>query len=178
MSEKEKLPLFYNVEEEEIVGVNPQSNGYRLPTEAEWAWSTRYNKGNMLKYSWGNQLPPAPDSGNFADRSGAAILGNIQATYNDKFAVTAPVGSFPANDRGLYDLSGNVAEWVTDFYEIKTGLSQKIEKDPLGGEKGDYHVIRGSSWAHGTMTELRLSFRDYGSEPRNDVGFRIARFVE
>ncbi len=178
LSEKEKLPLFYNVEEEEIVGVNPQSNGYRLPTEAEWAWSTRYNKGNMLKYSWGNQLPPAPDSGNFADRSGAAILGNIQATYNDKFAVTAPVGSFPANDRGLYDLSGNVAEWVTDFYEIKTGLSQKIEKDPLGGEKGDYHVIRGSSWAHGTMTELRLSFRDYGSEPRNDVGFRIARFVE
>lgn len=178
LSEQERLPLFYQLEEDEIVGINEQSNGYRLPTEAEWAWSTRYKNGAMLKYSWGNQLPPSPGSGNFADRSGAAILGFIQATYNDKYAVTAPVGSFGANDRGLYDLSGNVAEWMTDFYEIKTGMSSKIEKDPLGAASGDYHVIRGASWAHGTMTQLRLSYRDYGNDPRNDVGFRIARFVE
>ncbi|MFT4924216.1 MAG: sulfatase activating formylglycine-generating enzyme [Phenylobacterium sp.] len=179
LSEKEKLPLFYQVEEGLISGFNQQSTGYRLPTEAEWAWSTRLNNnGQMMKYSWGKQLPPTPGSGNFADRSGAAILGFIQASYNDKYAVTAPVGSFAANDRGLYDLSGNVAEWMTDFYEVKTGLSSKIEKDPLGGETGDYHVIRGASWAHGTMTQLRLSFRDYGVDPRNDVGFRIARFVD
>ncbi|MFT5164546.1 MAG: sulfatase activating formylglycine-generating enzyme [Alteromonadaceae bacterium] len=178
LSEKEKLPVFYQVEENEIVAINQKSNGYRLPTEAEWAWSTRYKNGTMLKYSWGDQMPPSPGAGNFADRSGAAILGNIQATYNDQYPVTAPVGSFTANDLGIYDLSGNVAEWMTDYYEIKTGLSQKIENDPISSQSGDHHVIRGASWAHGTMTQLRLSFRDYGNEPRNDVGFRIARFVE
>jgi formylglycine-generating enzyme required for sulfatase activity len=178
LSAKDKLPPFYKFDADEFTGINPDATGYRLPTEAEWAWITRYKNGQMLKYSWGSKLPPMPNSGNFADRSGASILGFIQATYNDKYVVTSPVGSYPANDRGIYDLSGNVAEWVHDFYEVKTGLSVKIEHDPLGVDKGDYHVIRGSSWAHGTMTELRLSFRDYGAEPRNDVGFRIARFVD
>jgi formylglycine-generating enzyme required for sulfatase activity/biopolymer transport protein ExbD len=178
LSQKEKLPSFYTIEDGEVTGVNPQSNGFRLPTEAEWAWITRYKDGQMLKYAWGSQLPPMPNSGNFADRSGAAILGFIQATYNDKYAVTSPIGSFPPNEKGIYDLSGNAAEWMHDFYEVKTGLSLKIERDPLGSETGDYHVIRGSSWAHGTMTQLRLAFRDYGADARNDVGFRIARFVD
>jgi hypothetical protein len=39
-------------------------------------------------------------------------------------------------------------------------------------------VIRGSSWRHGRITELRLSYRDHGREPRDDVGFRVARYVE
>ena len=178
LSEQEKLPLFYQIKEGEIVGTNPQNNGYRLPTEAEWTWAARFENGQMLKYTWGKNLPPAENSGNFADRTSAPILGFIQAKYNDTFIATSPIASFPANPKGLFDLSGNAAEWMNDFYEVKTGLSRKIERDPLGAEQGDYHVIRGSSWAHGTMTELRLSFRDYGIEPRNDVGFRIARFVD
>ena len=178
LSEQENLPVFYLVDKGEITGSNPQSNGYRLPTEAEWAWAARFENGQMLKYAWGKNLPPAENSGNFADRTSAPILGFIQAKYNDTYIATSPIASFPANPKGLFDLSGNAAEWMHDFYEVKTGLSRKIERDPLGAEKGDYHVIRGSSWAHGTMTELRLSFRDYGIEPRNDVGFRIARFVD
>jgi hypothetical protein len=47
--------------------------------------------------------------------------------------------------------------------------------DPLGPERGNSYVIRGSSWRHATATELRLSYRDYGNEARPDVGFRIAR---
>ncbi|MCH2577461.1 MAG: hypothetical protein MK003_03790, partial [Pseudomonadales bacterium] len=50
--------------------------------------------------------------------------------------------------------------------------------DPLGPEDGQFHAIRGSSWAHGSITEIRLSFRDFGIEPRDDVGFRIARYLE
>ncbi len=51
-------------------------------------------------------------------------------------------------------------------------------RDPLGPDTGDYHVIRGSSWMNGTITELRLTFRDYGTDGRPDLGFRIARFAE
>ena len=52
-----------------------------------------------------------------------------------------------------------------------------VVDDPLGPDSGVYHVIRGSSWAHGTVTELRLSYRDYNNMPRDDVGFRVARYL-
>ena len=95
--------------------------------------------------------------------------------YNDNYGVSAPVGTFQPNAHGLYDLGGNVAEWTQDWYEIP---SQQTVKDHLGPSTGEYKVIRGASWMHGTITELRLSFRDYGIEGRNDVGFRIARYAE
>jgi formylglycine-generating enzyme required for sulfatase activity len=178
LSEKEKLPPFYTLEDGVVNGFDSNSNGYRLPTEAEWAWAAREQDGAMLKYAWGKTMPPSANAGNYADRSAAAILGNIIATYDDSFIVSSPVGKFGANHKGLADMSGNVAEWINDLYGMKTGLSLKTEVDPLGPEKGDHRVIRGSSWAHGTVTELRYSFRDYGNDPRNDVGFRLARYVD
>jgi hypothetical protein len=48
----------------------------------------------------------------------------------------------------------------------------------VGPVRGVYHVIRGSSWKHATRTELRLEFRDYGDAPRQDVGFRVARYAD
>jgi len=178
LSEKENLTSVYIVDGGQVVNFNDKANGYRMPTEAEWSWAARYNAGQMLKYAWGDTLPPAAGSGNIADVSGAAILGFIQPTYNDKFIASAPVGSFDGNDKGIFDLSGNAAEWMHDFYQIKTGLSLKAEQDPMGPMSGDYHVIRGASWAQGGRTELRLSFRDYGNEQRNDLGFRIARYAQ
>jgi len=179
LSEQEKLPPFYTLENNTVNGINAQSNGYRLPTEAEWSWAARVQKdGKPLKFPWGPSLPPAEKSGNYGDRRAAALLGNIQVGYDDGYAVTAPVGSFPSNEKGLYDLGGNVAEWVNDYYGIRTGLSLSLETDPTGPVEGSYHVIRGSSWGHGTVTDLRLAFRDYNSESRHDVGFRVARYVD
>jgi len=177
LSEKENLIPVYQIENNKLVSFDLNQEGYRLPTEAEWAWASRFNTGNMLKYSWGKNLPPTENAGNFADISGASILGTIIPRYNDKYIASAPVGSFTNNNKGLFDLAGNVAEWQHDFYEINTGLSLTVEKDPSGPLTGDYHVIRGSSWAHGSQTTLRLSYRDYGNDKRNDVGFRIARYV-
>ncbi|MGH8246162.1 MAG: formylglycine-generating enzyme family protein, partial [Gammaproteobacteria bacterium] len=73
---------------------------------------------------------------------------------------------------------GNAAEWVHDHYDIAAEESGAAALDPLGPESGEHHVIRGASWAHGGLTELRLSYRDYGLEGRDDVGFRIARYLE
>lgn len=178
LSEQDQLTPFYQVKAGVVSGVNEQAGGYRLPTEVEWAWSARLKQGAMMKYPWGEQLPPNENSGNFGDRQAAALLGSILMTYDDNFAVSSPVGKFPPNHRKLYDLGGNVAEWMNDYYGIKTGLSLKAELNPMGPIQGDFHVIRGSSWAHATMTDLRLSFRDYSNDARNDVGFRIARFIE
>ena len=175
LSEKDDLDKVYLIKEDKIIDFDINANGYRLPTEAEWVWASRFQKGQMLKYSWGSTLPPTKNSGNFADISGAPILGTVLPNYNDKYVATAPVASFEENMHGIFDLSGNVSEWLHDYYQIQTGLSHRTEQDPMGPKKGDYHVIRGSSWAHGSRTELRLSFRDYGNDKRNDLGFRLAR---
>ncbi|MCB1671411.1 MAG: PEGA domain-containing protein [Gammaproteobacteria bacterium] len=178
LSEQEGLPAFYVVEEQQVVGFNAESTGYRLPTEAEWAWVARTTGGgDELRFVWGDRLPPTGNSGNIADSSARALLGEIVMEYTDGYQVSAPVGRFDANYHGVFDLTGNVAEWVNDFYGSVGTIGGAPEVDPLGPESGEFHTIRGSSWADGSITELRLSFRDFGNNPRNDVGFRVARYL-
>ena len=178
LSEQEGLPLFYQVTDGVVTGFNPEATGYRLPSEAEWAWVARTDgSGELLRYTWGDQLPPPQNAGNFADTTAQSYLGEVMFDYNDNYFATAPVASFAPNHHGIYDMAGNVAEWVHDFYG-SVGVFGGKEVDPLGPESGMFHTIRGSSWAHGTITELRLSFRDWGEEARDDLGFRIARYLD
>jgi len=180
LSAQEGLEPFYTVEGDTVTGFNPESTGYRLPTESEWAWSARVQEdpNSLLKFPWGPVMPPPANHGNYADISAGVFLGRIIADYNDGYLGTAPIGSFPPNANGFFDMGGNVAEWVHDYYGATGQIGGREEVDPLGPAEGTYHVIRGSSWAHGTLTELRLSFRDYNNEPRDDVGFRVARYLE
>ena len=181
LSNADKLAPYYNLESGKVVGTNPTAKGYRLPSEAEWAWAAR-TTGNEAspdamnkRFAWGEQLPPPDRFENYADRSASSLVGRSIFGYNDNYITAAPVGTYKPNARGLYDLSGNVAEWIHDFYEIP---EQTVQTNPMGPASGEYHVIRGASWKHGTITELRLSFRDYGIDGRDDVGFRVARNAE
>ena len=179
LSKRESLAPFYQEQNGTVTGFNRQATGYRLPTEAEWAWAARaVGNQQAVKFPWGDDFPPTGKSGNYADVSAAHLVGRILPHYLDGHAATAPVGSYPPNSKGLYDMGGNVSEWINDYYDIAVGVSHKIEQDPMGPYSGDQHVIRGSSWANGTITELRYSYRNYGTDASNDLGFRIARFLE
>lgn len=159
--------------------VRPLRNGYRLPTEAEWAWAARAaGRDSILVYPWGDKLPPPDRAGNYADIAAAKLLPTTLVTYNDAFPVSAPSGSFKPNAVGIYDLGGNVAEWVQDFWTVDPDLLGNEKVDPLGPETGQFHVVRGSSWRSATVTELRLAYRVSGTGPREDLGFRIARNLE
>jgi len=177
LSEQAGLPLFYKTLNGRVIGFNAASHGYRLPTEAEWAWAARVKDGELLKYPWGDAFPPPAVVENYADTSSSYLTGRYVRDYNDGYPASAPIGSFKANHNGLYDIGGNVAEWIHDIYSV-ADTSGQTSRDPLGEQTGSNNVIRGASWAHGTVTELRLSFRDYGQRARDDVGFRVARFAE
>ena len=165
LSKKESLPPVYEEREGAMVARQPIPIGYRLPTEAEWAWIARFAKQSKpLKYPWGQGFPPPANSGNYGLR--------------DDYSATAPVASFKSNPLGLYDIGGNVSEWTHDYYSIFSGTSATPQNDPVGPAKGKHHVIRGSSWRHGSISELRMSYRDYSGKERSDVGFRIARYAK
>lgn len=177
LSSKEGLTPFYAEKDGIITGFNPKSKGYRLPTEAEWAWAARVAGDAWLKFPWGDDFPPRITSENYADDASAFLTGRVLNGYSDGYIVSAPTGSFGANSNGLYDMGGNVAEWVNDIYTVPPD-NTNLKIDPLGGQQGDNYVIRGASWTQARIHQLRLSHRDYGQAGRNDVGFRIARYAE
>ncbi len=179
LSKKEGRTPVYKQEFGKWVPVYPFTDGYRLPTEAEWAWAIRFEERPVpRKFPWGKAWPPPKGSGNFADLAARELVPSIIPKYDDGYASTSPVGTFAASSIGLYDGGGNVAEWVNDWYTVPTPGITEPEVDPTGPARGNSHVIRGASWRHAGITELRLSYRDYGTDPRVDVGFRIARNVD
>ncbi|WP_459874754.1 formylglycine-generating enzyme family protein [Desulfothermus naphthae] len=135
---------------------------FRLPTEAEWEYACR-SGGKKVKY--------ATSTGRLSHD-----LANYDGTGGrDRWEYTSPVGSFPANPLGLYDMSGNVWEWCEDWYD-KNYYSRSPRNNPQGPSSGKYRVLRGGSWYNGPRG-LRCAIRNWnGPVLRNyNFGFRLVR---
>ena len=179
LSRQEGLAPFYRKEGATYVAVQPFTNGYRLPFEAEWEFAARkVARTRPGSFPWDGRFPPRHPNGNYADEAARSILPVIIHGYQDGFPVLAPVANFPRNMAGVFDLGGNAAEWCHDWYSpIIAPMSGKAV-DPVGPVSGKYHVYRGSSWRDGNITELRIAFRGYANTPKDSLGFRVARFVQ
>ncbi len=181
LSAQEGLVPFYQTTKGYVSGNNIDANGYRLLTEAEWAWLARNTDDGVITYPWGNSktIPSKQRVGNFADQKAADILAFTVAGYDDGYKGPSPVGRFPENHRGLFDIDGNASEWVNDWYSSKgsSELSANALIDPLGPDVGEFHVVRGGSWAKGHLPQLRLAYREFAAKGKHDIGFRVARYA-
>jgi len=150
---------------------------YRLPTDQEWSiavgigrqekWKSDTTPATVLRnqeeFPWGKEWPPPKGAGNYSDESRHAKASGDNKpwmkSYDDNFPTTAPVMSFEPNKFGLYDMGGNVWEWVEDFYS---------------GESKE-RVLRGGSWYHHERGALLSSYRGHNTPDYQPTyaGFRV-----
>jgi len=148
---------------------------YRLPSEAEWEYAAR-GRTSTLSY-WGNDWSEQCTHANGADAAATQRFGTpLAEPCNDGRAFTAPVGAFTANAFGLYDVLGNVTEWVEDCrHDSYQGAPSDGRAWTTGGDC-DFRGARGGSW-RSSRFDLRSATRGFpGDIVRNDdAGFRVAR---
>ena len=147
---------------------------YRLLSEAEWEYAAR--AGSTTPFYFGSDEKQLCDHANVADQVGKRTYPDwIIADCRDGYLGTAPVGSFKPNAFGLFDMHGNVLEWVADCWNASYRGAPSDGSAWATGECGT-RVLRGGSWAREPRYQRLATRNKYQTNTRSfSIGFRVAR---
>ena len=178
LSKKEGLRPVYRFTGDEYLGSDSTADGYRMLTEAEWEWlAGKAGRHQQTIFPWGDETIIPQNSGNLADVTAKGFVAIFIPQYNDSQAGVSATGLFQPNPAGIHDLTGNVSEWTHDAYDHTVPSSDQIELDPFDTSNATYHTIKGSNWASGEVSELRVAYRTGSSAGNDRTGFRLARYL-
>ena len=167
-----EMVSYYDIQEF-ITNLNSKGNtNFRLPYEAEWEYAA---KGGKRQFQYSTKNGSINSSSVNFDSEGTFSIGFFTNSSEDGFKRSAPVGSFPLNFFGIADMTGNLWEWIHDYYG-KAYYASGAKNNPKGPEKGKYRIFRGGSWNDSNVDYLSTSFR-YLKKPgykNSTVGFRLA----
>ena len=153
--------------------------GKRLPTEAEFEYVLRDGNHDAI-YPWGDERMPPRRYANVVGDETQESYGRWEHIpgYTDDHIGTSPVGAYEPNSYGLYDISGNVWEWCSDWYGVSS-YSPTPETDPKGPPTGEHKILRGGGF-HCILAELRSAERHHKPVENDSFysGFRCAKDVE
>jgi formylglycine-generating enzyme required for sulfatase activity len=140
------------------VEIVPGSNGYRLPTGAQWEYSCR--AGTTEAFNWGTNY-----------------VNSTQAKYDDPLERSSVVGFYAPNAWGLYDMHGNVSEWCWDWWYDYSDSGDRAVTDPSGPSSGDRRIFRGGGFRSGGVYLRSASWSGGSPEVRHEDrgGFRVIR---
>jgi len=173
-SEKEGLTPVYGIDGNTITW-NRSANGYRLPTEAEWEYacragtSTPFNTENSISAEEANYYGHYP----YEIENNYFSQNNLETKPGEYRQTTVAVDSFSPNGWGLYNMHGNVGEWVWDYYG---DYGMETAADPVGAENGTLRVYRGGGW-NDFAKNLRSAYRAALAEDKGsfNIGIRLVR---
>jgi formylglycine-generating enzyme required for sulfatase activity len=178
LSQQEGLTPVYQLQGNQLNQINNNADGYRLLMEAEWEWLARKaGKPKQTLFVWGNDKTIPTKAVNIADESAKGSVKLYVPRYYDGFAGLAPVKSFDQEKSGLYDLGGNVSEWTHDSYSLTVPKLDTVYQQDLDSSTISMRVVKGANWRSGSLSELRASYRDGAEQGRDDLGFRIGRYL-
>ncbi len=178
LSSQHGLDPFYFIDADNIVEPVVAALGFRLPTEAEWETGASYNWEShqiVEPYEWGSMATIPIGFANLAGQETAKVRARYINGFVDNHIEMAPVASYRPNFNGLYDMTGNVAEWVHDYYEIRRTVNASA--DFLGPRAGFSNTVKGSSYETDELSEITTHYRKFETNKRATIGFRVARWI-